>query len=527
MNDARLPAFRSQALIGLAMFGAALWLAWEASGKILVGDLRALEFSALAIGGCGAVVVILRNWRTGFYLFFVWMLFEDLVRKYMGNGTLLFFGKDILLALVFASFYRDVRRGREKWFRAPFLLFLGLFIWLGAAEIFNQNSPSILYGLLGFKLYFYYILLMYVGYALIRSDEDLRKLLTLNALLAVLIGGVGIIQAIVGNSFLNPRHIDPALQELSSLDKVSPISNQIFNLPDSVFVSTGRFGQYLLIGLILAAGTVGYLLLHSRRGRKISYLAIGTIGMAILLSGSRGTLMLALGTLPALAAGFLWGAPWKWGEAHRLVKALWRACIAAALGLAAILIFFPEQAGSRIAFYAETLLPSSSSYELSYRTWDYPLQNFRGAFSEDHWLVGNGIGTGSLGTQYVSRLLKQPPPGVWVEEGYGDLVAEMGVLAPLLWLLWTAALLYYSWKVVRRLRATRFFPIALAIFWYAFLLLYPITYGGLFTYQSYTCNVYLWLLVGILFRLPELLGNAPAPEGVRAVRLRGRGGFRF
>ncbi len=517
MNGARIPAIRNQAVIGLAMFGAAFWLAWEAGGKIIAGDLRSLEFAALVIGGCVAAMVILRNWRTGFYLFFVWMMFEDLVRKYMGNGTLLFFGKDILLALVFAALYRDVRRRREKWFRAPFLPFLAIFIWLGAVQIFNQNSPSILYGLLGFKLYFYYILLMYVGYALIRSDEDLRKFLTLNALLAIVIGGLGIVQAIVGNSFLNPRHIDSALEELSKLDKVSPISGQVFNLPDSVFVSTGRFGQFLLIGFILAAGTAGYLLLHSRHGRKIGYLAIGTIGIAILMSGSRGTLMLALGSVPALAAGFLWGAPWKWGGAHRLVKALRRAFIAAALSVAGMLILFPQQAGSRIAFYTETLLPSSSSYELSHRTWEYPMQNLMGAFSEKHWVVGNGIGTGSLGAQYVSRLLKEPPPGVWVEEGYGDMVAEMGVLAPLLWLLWTAALLYYSWKVLRRLRATRFFPIAFAIFWYAFLLLYPITYGGLASYQSYTCNAYLWLLVGILFRLPELLGNPPVQLGAPGV----------
>ena len=63
----------------------------------------------------------------------------------------------MLLAFVYIAFFVEIRRRREKTFRPPFLLFLsGLFVWLGVMQVFNQNSPSILYGLLGFKVYFYY-----------------------------------------------------------------------------------------------------------------------------------------------------------------------------------------------------------------------------------------------------------------------------------------------------------------------------------------------------------------------------------
>ena len=92
------------------------------------------------------------------------------------------------------------------------------------------------------------------------------------------------------------------------------------------------------------------------------------------------------------------------------------------------------------------------------------------------------------------------------------MILEMGFSAPLLWILWTAALLVYGWRVVRRLRSTRFFPIAFAILWYAFLLLYPFTYGGLAPYQNFVDNAYLWLTVGILFKLPALY--AANPSGV-------------
>jgi hypothetical protein len=93
------------------------------------------------------------------------------------------------------------------------------------------------------------------------------------------------------------------------------------------------------------------------------------------------------------------------------------------------------------------------------------------------------------------------------------MIIEMGIIAPFLWIAWTAALLYYSWKVVQRLKGTRLLPIAVAIFWYAFFLLYPLTYVGLSPFQNFICNAYLWLLIGILFRLPGLLENSlePAP----------------
>jgi hypothetical protein len=527
MTGARIPAMRNQALIGASMFVIALWAAWQIGGKIAANDLRSMAFVALGFAGCVIAVSILRNWRSGFFLFLVWLLFEDLVRKYLGNNTALFFGKDVLALLTYISLFVAIRKGRERMFQPPFLFFLSLFFWLGALQVFNQNSPSILYGLLGFKLYFYYLPLMYVGYALIRSDEDLRKFLILNAALAGVIALLGIIQAILGHSFLNPTTLAPELRDLGQLDRITPLSNQILSLPTAVFVSTGRFAMYLILATILMIGAAGYLLLSTRRNRNLVFVVIGLVGGAALFSGSRAAVVYCSASALVLAVGFLWGAPWRWRQAHRLIKAVRRSFIVAALGLAVILMIFPSEAGSRIAFYTETLNPNSSAYEVRDRSWDYPIANLMGAFTRPNWVLGNGIGTASLGTQYVSKALGERAPDLWVEEGYGQLIIEMGIIAPFLWLLWTGALLYYAWGVVRRLRQTRFFPIAFAIFWYSFLLLYPFTYGGLSPYQNFVCNAYFWLMVGILFRLPEILAAPLMPAPISSSRLRARGGFQF
>jgi hypothetical protein len=515
--NTRMPALKSQALVGASLFVLALLLAWAIGGRIVADDARTLTFGVLVLAGCAVAIAILRNWRVGFYLFFIWMMFEDLVRKYMGNGSALFFGKDVLLMFVYIAFYMEVRRGREKTFRPPFMLFLSLFFWLGVLQVFNQNSPHILYGLLGLKLYFYYIPLLFVGYALIRTDEDLRKFLVVSAVLAGVIGALGIAQAILGNTFLNPAKLAPELEDLGDLSKVSPLSGHAFSLPSSVFVSSGRFAVYLTVASILAMATAAYLLFYTRRNRKLVFVIVGVLGVATLLSGSRTAFVSVSGSAIVLSAGFLWGAPWRQRQAHRTMRAIRRSAIVAALALAAVLMIYPEEAGSRLAYYTETLNPSSAAYEGSTRSWAYPISGLVQAFTRPHWELGNGIGTASLGGQYVAKLLGTRTLDIWVEEGYGQMIIEMGIVAPFLWILWTGALLYYSWKVVRTLRGTRLFPVGLGILWYAFVLLYPFTYATLAIYQNYVCNAYLWLLIGILFRLPELLRTAPA-----AVRLPSR-----
>jgi hypothetical protein len=486
-----------------------------------------MEYAALGIVAIVIAIYILKDWRSGFYMFLVWVLFEDLVRKYLGNNMAIYFAKDVLVGLVYISFFAEIRRRKEKLFRPPFMPFLCVFLWLGTIQVFNQNSPSLLYGIMGLKLYFYYIPLMFVGYALVQSDADLRKFLILNVSLAGLISVIATIQAVLGHSFLNPTTLAPELRDLGELDRFSPISNQILSLPTAVFVSSGRLAMYLVTLIIVTTGTAGYLLLSSGKYRKLVFTVIALVGGGALFSGSRTAVAWGGISVAVLVLGFVWGAPWRWRQAHRLIKAIRSAFIFGAIGCALVFLLFPDEIAPRMAFYTETLNPNSSASELGGRAWDYPIRNLQGAFIGGNWVLGNGIGTASLGGQYVAKLLKTRPLDIWVEEGYGVLIIEMGIVAPFLWLLWTGALLYTSWKVVKKLRQTRFFPIAFAIFWFAFLLLYPFTYGGIASYQNFVCNMFLWILVGILFKLPTLQENEPSYYELPTYRRAHRGGLQF
>jgi hypothetical protein len=159
---------------------------------------------------------------------------------------------------------------------------------------------------------------------------------------------------------------------------------------------------------------------------------------------------------------------------------------------------------SRMAIYQETLSPNSTANEFVYRARDYPVQNFLLAFTYDRWPYGFGIGTSSLGVQYVSRIMQVPPMGIGVENGYGVLVIEMGIVGLALWIIMSSAIVFTAWKVVRKLKESPWFPLGFMIFWYAFLLLFPLTFNGIAPYQDFVLNAFLWLLLGILFRLPTM-----------------------
>lgn len=513
--DAMQPGARRGLVLGLGFLSVALIGAYELSGMILNNDVISLSLVAMMCVAGGFVLAILRNWRHGVYCLFAWLLFEDFVRKYAGNNMAIYFAKDILTALVYLSFFLAYRR-RDKDMvvaRPPFLPVLLVFIWFGVLQVFNPGSTSIFFGLMGMKLYFYYTPLFLVGFSLFNSEMALQRFFYFNLGLVSLIALLGIAQSVIGPSFLNPAVMADDIRLLSQTYRVAPISGVSIYRPTSVFVSTGRFGNLLFVSWMVVFGFSGYLLMRFRSGSKkrlIAFLAFALIAAACVMSSSRGVFMWSLGSSIVGGAAIIYGVRWQPGELRRMLKTLQRAALGIALGMVLLFWIFPEAVTNRFKVYSETLDPRSPTNELALRGRDYPLANFMGALANPRWPYGFGIGTASLGGQYVTRIFQVPPPTDTVESGFGCLVLELGIVGLVLWIVMSAAVLISAWKVVRKLRGSPWFPLAFMIFWYAFLLLLPVTFQGMQAYQDFVLNAYLWLLLGILFRLPKLALTAQA-----------------
>lgn len=504
------------AVLGLIM----LAVIWELAAWIIAGSNQTLIMFGLSLVIVAIVFHILNDWRKGVLLFLVWLLFEDLARKYLGNSMAIYFAKDFLVSVAYLSFFMARRRREVELLKAPFLVPLGLFLGLAIIQIFNPSSPHILYGVLGLKLYFYYVPLMFLGYAMLQGPADLERLLKFTLIAGIVISGLGIAQSVLGVGFLTPEDTASEIYGLSHLTRYSPVTNQAAFAPSSVFVSSGRFSFYLVLLWIVALGAQGYLLLSRRPGAKYGYVGMGVITVAVMISGTRTPFVFVIASACVMTGAFLWGAPWRWGQGHRMVKALRRGFLIGGIGLLLMVEAFPAVIGGNWAFLTETLSIGGQGSELANRAWDYPIRNLTGAFGDPAWPTGHGTGVSSLGVQYVSRLLNQPIPSYAVESGYGVLVEEMGILGLLLWFVWVPVLLWQGWKVVRNLRETVYFPIGFAIWWYAVVGLVLLMYFGMQSYQNFVNNAYLWLFIGVLYRLPKLAQMpqpVPIPRHLRAV----------
>ena len=324
--------------------------------------------------------------------------------------------------------------------------------------------------------------------------------------------GFGIAQSILGHTFLNPEDVQEDIRGLSTLYRTSPITGLTAYRPTSFFVSAGRFQNFLIVSWILALGFGATLLMRKQSGRLIAFTTVGILAAASLLTASRGVFLWTLASAVVLAPAVMWGAALSGEQRLRVMKAIMRAAVFVTIGFSLLVSIFPEEVASRLAIYTETLSPGSSASELGFRSWNYPLQNFAAAFDYPGWPYGYGTGTASLGGQYVTRIMHARPTNVGVENGYGQLVIELGIVGLLLWIALAFAITRSAWQAAKNLKGTVWFPIGFAIFWFTFLLVFPMSFYGFVAYQDFVLNSYLWLMLGILLRLPEFPRNLPAAQ---------------
>jgi hypothetical protein len=487
--------------IGLAVL--LLYLAYVTAQNILANDFTSLALAGIVLVGGAVVIAVLNNWRRGLYVFIAWIMFEDFVRKYLGNNMALYFAKDFFVLLLYLSFFRAQRAARAVPFKIPFRVPLLLFLWFGVLQMFNPASSSIFYGILGVKVDFLYIPLIYIGYALMDSEEHLQRLLSFLCLLILIVGGLGLAQSVIGPTFLNPANLQEDIRDLSTTYRVSPVTGLLAYRPTSVFVSAGRFQDFLGLSWIIALGYAGYVLLRVRRGRALVFSAIGVLAAASLMSASRGVFLGNAINGLIICVGFLWGAPWRQREVIRVLRVIQRTVLLVGAAIIILLTLFPEELGSRIAIYAETLLPDSPTSELVQRTQTYPLKQLEYAFDHPRWPYGYGMGTCTLGGQYVVRIMGAQPMKIGVESGFGNMLVELGIVGVILWVLLGVSIAASAWKVILQLRGSPWFPLAFVFGYNAVMMFFPVEFVSSVAYQDFILNSGLWLLLGILFRLRD------------------------
>jgi len=170
--NTRVRVVRNQSCIVICLLVVCVWLDGQIRGKIGIVDLKLLAFLALGIAGSYTELIIVRVWSLGFYFFKVWLLLDFCFRKFRSNIMPLLFGNGVGADLASISVSVDVRRWKEKSFCLPLLLPVLLLIWLAVVHVLNTNSPHAVYDVLGMKVYFFYIPLLYVCCSPVHRDTE-------------------------------------------------------------------------------------------------------------------------------------------------------------------------------------------------------------------------------------------------------------------------------------------------------------------------------------------------------------------
>ncbi len=449
------------------------------SGAIAVPGLLSIPpfMVVLALLFVIAIPYLVRNWRVAMGVLLVWLVVEDLFRRFAGNDLRIYFAKDV----------------------AFLILLLGLFLDPGFRERWREATGATRF-----------ILYALVAWALIMSVpaawQDWRiPLLGLRARLHVRAAGrrgvrawivpsllatmaadrvgdrcsrecvIGIIQATIGPSFLAAGRVTPGLRG----DLFRGIDNTLVYRPTATFVEPGRFAAFAVLGL--AMSLAAFTMARGHR-RMVAAVCAALNGGGVWVSGGRAGLVVAVTlVLFAAIAGPLAEGRLAMTRAVTLIAVV----VAASAVLTAAI---PGVVDDRFEWYSQTLDPRSPNSEWSQRINGYAEDARIGI--EFGGIFGRGTGTESLGEQYLSGDPNSVEGQYLVEGGYASLAVEWGIVGLALWIAWSISWVARQWGAIKDARGQRGAAAGFVLFCWMLYFLFFGFFGGLQGFQNYVGNAF-------------------------------------
>lgn len=447
----------------------------------------------LLLLAAAAAVWAYRRWRQAVQAVMVLLILEGALRKWVfpGSQDLVYFAKDILLLGVYAGYLRDRARLRDRPPALPF--FYGTLVLsaiLGLFQIFNPRLPNLLVGVFGFKAYFFYAPLFFVLPAAFRSDAELTRFLRRYALLAIPVGLLATAQ------FFSPSssRLNAYARTNEELGYIATFGSSEFVRVTATFSFITGYTSYLVATSILLLGLLGAWRWRLS-GNLLLILALGMTGLGMLMTGSRGPILILallfplywwLGVLREKGGGATFG---------RLI-----------LGVSLVAAFLAWVGGDALgAFYGR-----AQGIE------DVPGRIASPVTAPLHMLPHTGLFGYGIGSthQTAAGLTPGIPPYSWlqglvIEAESGRVMVELGPIGFVLVYLLRFLLAALAFRQVLSLRTRFHRALATSCFLY---FLNSIPGGVIF---DVTSGVYFWFFAGLLIlamRLDREAVRAPAAQ---------------
>lgn len=462
-------------------------------------------FAGSAVVFAAALAVGLRSWRLALIGLLIYIpvsgIAIDAAYGHRAERAVAVLAKDFLFVVpAYAGFlvWAGRRRVRITFPAAPLTLMLALAA-IVVAQAFNPDLPKPLIALIGIKVWLFYVPLLFLGYHLVRTRDELFRLLGLMTLLALVPAVIGLVEAALiygGHANAVYRVYGGAAGAVTQeyVGFALPGGGQLRRIP-STFSSF--YQHYLFLAVMLAVAYAWW------RGRRLAPLQ-GAVTAAI--------------WLVLLAASFLTGV-----RAAFLMTPILLVLVVALAGRSAVRFAVRRllPAGVVVAA-AVTLVPGSHMLAVwsdladvgRQEFWDVIVASSREAVH----LTTFGLGTGvdSIAARYAYsndsawQEMIYPLLGRWHESWYVRTWIELGVVGL------AVVLALFATIVVRGVRAhLRLRDPSLRVASAALLavVIWSIVYAVKSQYLDLDpLNVYFWLFAGLMFKVPVLAEREAAEE---------------
>lgn len=456
---------------------------------------------ALALAAATGLLAI-RFPRRALVGLLLWLLLEgELRRRVPALDTTLLLAKDVWIAALYVALllhaFKSRRRLIPRVMKPPMLVWLVPLLLISVMQVFGTHSPGITTGILGVKIYFFYIPLAFVVAWWTTSARDVKRLLRVFAVMAT-VGGLGAIYYLA---------VDPQIfsQQVTGAWTVRPRSfgDETLLLPTSVYMGEGRLGGYSMFFTLLFAGV----LLTSRRVSTSADYRLYTVAfvfalLGLIVSGRRTPILTALGLLPLLAV--VVRRPGTGIRRGRRQKSFARLALAGAIGAIILMAALPEHSRQLVRFGESTFetdpdTGASSSFRRD--AWNRPIEQFGVTVREGGWW-GRGIGVSSQGQGFIGSSADEQNHSP-SEHGPHKVLWELGVVGLIAFAGFYLAMWRATYKTAARTRGTPWNGVATG-------LSFAVASFLLHVWKSYQFHddafqqIMVWTFVGMLFAVAKL-----------------------
>lgn len=235
-------------------------------------------------------LLVVRDWRAGYRYMLLYIPFGGIITLALYPSPIPTLFSDIFFVIpLYITYFIYRLQSREKnRISVFFILLVSTLTLLAIVQLFNPYLENLLVGLIGLKVWLFYIPLVFITVSLLKSREDLVSLFRFMVVIGWIPCIVGISTWIASMTFGHTVTMEalygPAAKAASQ-NLVTFMDGVFFRIP-STFTYVAQYFGFTLAMIVPAYGLM--MLEKSRGWRRFSAYSLFLFSVACLMSGSRG-----------------------------------------------------------------------------------------------------------------------------------------------------------------------------------------------------------------------------------------------